>query len=280
MQGRGRIDTRQPISWRSPLARGLSRAWLGLPGQLGPVVAEVTTGSRDLGGALTNGAFWSGSPYGPAVEFDGTNDYVSVTNQTTLPTTLTLAVRLRRTGNGGANGSFAAAKDSNAAGRSFALGIDSSNQPYLEVNGSVQNSSYSGSALALGQWYWLVWTWDGTYHRFYQNAAYICYGTTSLTTSTTPLTFGRRSYSGYEGYFPGQVSEVWLWSRALSDNAPALAANAGGEVGAFVSQPAAYAGLFRRATPWAMLAAPTSPPPPPPAGSGFPAAVVGGGYGW
>ena len=280
MQGRGRIDTRQPINWRSPLARGLSRAWLGLPGQLGPLVAEVTTGSRDLGGALTNGAFWSGSPYGPAVEFDGTNDYVSVTNQTTLPTTLTLAVRLRRTGNGGANGSFAVAKDSNAAGRSFALGINSSNQPYLEVNGAPQNSSYSGSALALGRWYWLVWTWDGSFHRFYQDAQYIAYGATSLTTSTTPLTFGRRSYSGYEGYLPGQVSEVWLWGRALADGGAALAANATGEVGAFVSQPAAYAGLFRRATPWAMLAAPTSPPPPPPAGSGFPAAVVGGGYGW
>lgn len=73
------------------------------------------------------------------------------------------------------------------------------------------------------------------------------------------------------------------WLRPATEPRPggaALGANAAGEVGAFVSQPQAYAGLFRRATPWAMLAAPTSPPPPPPAGSGFPAAVVGGGYGW
>lgn len=277
----GRLYTPAPINRQSPLARGLYRVWLapaGLDG--GPLVPELMTGSRDLAGALTNGPTWAGSPYGPVLTFDGTNDYVSVTNQTTLPTTLTLAVRLRRTAGGGGNGSFAVAKDSNAAGRSFALGIDSSNQPYLEVNGSVQNSSYSGSALALGRWYWLVWTWDGTYHRFYQNAAYICYGTTSLTTSTTPLTFGRRSYSGYEGYFPGQVSEVWLWSRAMSDGGVALAANATSDVGAFVSQPAAYAGLFRRRDTRAWLYPTSPPPPPPPAGSGFPAAVVGGGYGW
>lgn len=254
------------INWAAPVAdhplnRGLVGWWLPLPNASGGQTLADLFGRYPF--ALTGGPSWGAGPgQFPGVTFDGSSQYGTAAALTALPTVLTLAARVKRVGSGGGFGNYAVAKDSDTAGRSFALGITAANLSYVEVNGSSQVTG--GAALTAGQWYWLVWSWDGSFTRFYQDQTYVGFNTAALTTSTTPLTVGRRAYSGFEGYFPGAVAEVRLWNRVLGDGSPSVGAAAGGEVVAFQDDARrGYPDTLRRGGPLPWPFTPSAAPPPP-----------------
>jgi hypothetical protein len=91
----------------------------------------------------------------------------------------------------------------------------------IESGGGASEAVAATSTLNLGQWYYVAYTYDGTYGRTYTNGVL-----TSLSASYVrsapypsdtgvPLYFGQRS-SG--GYFNGNLSNVQIYSTALSAN--------------------------------------------------------------
>lgn len=73
------VDYSQPINWGSELATGLIGFWMALPGlDQGNTLHNLCQMSAGPHGTLTNGPTWVGSPYGNAIRFDGTDDYVNI----------------------------------------------------------------------------------------------------------------------------------------------------------------------------------------------------------
>ena len=287
MQGRGRIDTRQPINWRSPLNRGLVRWWLGLPGQAGgPLLADLATGGRANAGTLTNGPTWAaGGPDGlPELALDGSDDYVDCGQATGLTGlaafSIEAACRPTSVSGGSANLRYVAAAENTgggAAATAFILRLSTSpvRWEWYVASGSTFYGPAIWTGVSAGADYHLVGTYTGASLALYVNG--VLAGTASGPGAGTPANAPAQpvclgsTATATGRAFAGRIRSVRGYSRAVS------AAEAWG---LYDQARLGYPDLLRRATPRAWLVAPTSPPPPPPAGSGFPAAVVGGGYGW
>jgi hypothetical protein len=69
------IDLGNPINKAHPLARGLVSFWLPLSNSYGGTKVYDLCGFNH--GTLINGSLWAGTPYGPGLLLDGTNDYLS-----------------------------------------------------------------------------------------------------------------------------------------------------------------------------------------------------------
>src|SRR5262245_39512882 len=85
----GSIYYGRPVNWGHPLNRGLAGWWLALPWWRGGMRWRDLCGKSH--GLLTNGPVWKGAYSRPggsgAVDFDGTNDIVTIANNNTLDIT-------------------------------------------------------------------------------------------------------------------------------------------------------------------------------------------------
>ena len=70
--------------------------------------------------------------------------------------------------------------------------------------------------MALNTWTQILVTYDGANQKFYKNGNLLnsVAKSPTLVNSTTNLNIGRHNGGGY--YFPGQISEVKIYNRALS----------------------------------------------------------------
>ena len=154
------------------------------------------------------------------LNFDGTNDWVSVPNASSLVTGST-AMSITgwfydnnlnygqglmgfRTG----TESFYLISLNN--GQIEARFINSSNvtsQPAIPVNTIVPNV-----------WQHFAFVYDGTHTYFYKNGTLVSSATASgtLTIGTTPFAIGKSTLGTFNFYYGGNIDEVTLWNKALS----------------------------------------------------------------
>lgn len=85
-------------------------------------------------------------------------------------------------------------------------------------NGNCWNNLGTNDALniPIGAWAQLVGTYDGSNMKSYRdgNLRKTCSYTQTPYTSTDPLTIG---YAGFHTYFNGQIDEVMIFNKALTD---------------------------------------------------------------
>ncbi|MDO8584562.1 MAG: LamG domain-containing protein [bacterium] len=156
---------------------------------------------------------------GNAASFDGSNDYIALTQSATLkPTTaFTVSAWVKRTANMVTwSGIFASPEASNSTGGFFLTGL-STNVIRLYIFNGVWVTADSKTVLAANQWYHVAATWTGSFMNVYINGILdmtpvansgIGYGTTARNAE-----IGR--YSAY-GNFPGPIDDVRIYNRALS----------------------------------------------------------------
>jgi hypothetical protein len=77
-----------------------------------------------------------------------------------------------------------------------------------------------GPNVKLGQWYTLIFTFDGFQSKFYVNGALVSTTTgsiTSFTPNTDPLFIGKCAQASYPYYFNGVIDEIRIYNRSLTD---------------------------------------------------------------
>lgn len=173
-------------------------------------------------GTLVNGATWSTTAkFGTAASFDGVNDRIDVadSNSLDLTTAMTLEAWVRPTANSGyrtvvlkevsgelAYSLYAADSDHGARPSGWARVANTSR--YADGTGSLPLNSYSHVAV----------TYNGSALVFYVNGVQTrsTAVTGSLMTSSMALRIGGNAIWGE--YFQGQIDEVRVYNRALSQN--------------------------------------------------------------
>jgi len=167
------------------------------------------------------GPTWTDSPYGPALEFDGSDDYVSADPDSSLDgkyLTVTAVLNHALAGTGWPrivdrvyNGQFAWYVREASLTLGFAVAGES---------GSFDDAYVSSSnAVVSGQWHHYAVSYDGDYARAYRDG--VEYGAKThavgpLATSTSELRIGQRSDAGSSRALKGGVACVKIWGRALS----------------------------------------------------------------
>ncbi|MGB3073368.1 MAG: LamG-like jellyroll fold domain-containing protein [Candidatus Moraniibacteriota bacterium] len=165
-------------------------------------------------GTLTNGPTITEGKLGQALNFDGTNDTVSI-SPTGLPTgSRTISVWAKATLlDGSYRGVIGYGNQNN--GEAFAIQINSSNE--WVITGWGAPNAVSGGAVVLNQWTHIVGTYSGGNASIYVNGVLV--GGPAAITSAPNLNYsaiGSRLDGGGD-YFPGQIDEVRIYNRVLSD---------------------------------------------------------------
>ncbi len=165
-----------------------------------------------------------------ALNFDGVNDYVSISNSSSItPSYITVSFWFKlnalttTTVSGGASTSsmYVLGKANNTAtDDAYVVYKSSGHLLYFHVK-SYLNAAVSTTSLSAGSWYFFTGTYDGANIKTYLNG--VLEGTTGYAGGTiaydsTALTIGRRyTASGYNAYFNGIIDELRIYSRALTD---------------------------------------------------------------
>ncbi len=155
------------------------------------------------------------------LEFDGTNDYVSVPDDIAhKPASVTVEAWVYINSNTNTNNSgaqYVIFKQNSRTGQfeGYCIYYDNSNN-FVGIVGSSDGHqrSVSSSAVNIQEWNHVALTANGTELKLYLNG--ILQGTDpgsySLDYGTNPLYFGRTGYADWEGYFNGRLDEVRIWS--------------------------------------------------------------------
>jgi len=150
-----------------------------------------------------------------AVAFDGANDFMSTSNSVSLGLTAPLSIEAWiKPDTLPAAGSFASIA---SKGQSYSLQL---NGPQLELTivqfGVPQRLLAPVGAIAAGQAYHVVGTYDGTTRRLYVNGTEVANAplTGGATSSTAGLYIG--SWDGTKEYFDGTIDEVAVYGKTLA----------------------------------------------------------------
>jgi hypothetical protein len=168
-------------------------------------------------GTLINGPTFN-SANGGSIVFDGVNDYVLVTGNSTLqPTSITLEAFFQRDGG---RTIISYSPDSNGATKTYSFEQVSNSSQFLSRVVTSNNASVTlnGPILATSTWYQVVMTYNGSTVTLYINGS--SYTSTSATgnisyVSNSNLNIGRKN-NGDGEYISGKFSIVRVYSRALS----------------------------------------------------------------
>jgi len=144
-----------------------------------------------------------------SLAFDGSNDYVEtsfVPNYTNITVSTWVKVL-----NNSATKPICAARDS--ANDGFLFYMSGSETPTIKLNGTTS----SGNAVTTNVWVHLLFTWDGSTIKFYQDGILVDSDSKSGTMAiTTAMEIGGESSNSYSYY--GNISEVAIYSSALTIN--------------------------------------------------------------
>lgn len=204
--------------------KGIIGAWLFNEG-VGTISTDVQGGNNGAFTGTTNPT-WAAGPYGLEINFiAGSLQGINVGNPPILNTlqsmTIVTSYHLLTAPTGGA-GYVLVGKDDATNGRSFALDVNSSGQgARFYLNGSSNGIAIEGRAPANGDDRVVVGTYDQATGalKLYIDGMLVANGTgttagVAVPTSTANLRFGRRDYSGAEGYLDGRLRYTYLANRA------------------------------------------------------------------
>jgi len=208
-QGTGRLDS------------GLAGYWKLDDGSGTSATDSSTNGNT---GTLTNGPTWTTGQVGGALDFDGSNDYVTMGDQSVHEgmAAMSLAGWIKMDNLPAAN-YFVISKSSGIG--QYRLAISSAGIPTFVV-ATNNNAWYSAgttangaTALTTSTWIHLLGTYDGQYVRLYVNGVLAGTGSQAISGAIVSNTSEfRLSYDTYGNYFNGQIDEVRIYNRALSES--------------------------------------------------------------
>jgi hypothetical protein len=198
-------------------------------GTAGEYKDSTTNANNGRGGGGTTAAVptaTTSGAIGTAQTFDGTNDYIAVTNAASLYVSgaFSLGAWVYRTANPSDGYGGYIFSDYNSTGNacSFALKIGGGTDTSVNtVSFGWENTSMplatSSATLALNTWTHVAATWDGTTRRLYINGAADGTNATSQSRSDNGGNTGIGRPGAANGqYCPAAIDEVFLYSGALS----------------------------------------------------------------
>lgn len=206
------VNTKSSVFARGSQIRlvtsGLGGFWSFNEADISGTTAYDRAGSAN--GTLTNGPTATAGKVGQALNFDGSNDYVTAANSIT---------------SNGASRTVAAWIYPNSVANSEFVSLENTLQSTgpLALFGirSAKLSVYHGgdyraatTALTTGRWYHVVYTYNssGNAVKMYLNGNQDYSGTVADANSGSEVHIG----VGYNGYFNGKIDEVRIYNRELS----------------------------------------------------------------
>jgi hypothetical protein len=221
------------VNWGHPLSRGLVGCWLF---NEGAGLRVKDSSNNRFHGALTNmdpHTTWVGDSIGKVLSFDGTNDFVNVlsTSNLNFGTSQDFSVATRFKIDSSAN---TPAQLFGILGKGyvlnephFRLGLDDATFDRVEFRLSSSSSSVSINTGSLGfkdgKWHSVVVSIKrDSFVRLYIDNKLIASGGASDAiniSNSTDVSFGMWKQVGYSNSnpLPGKISEVLIWTRALTD---------------------------------------------------------------
>ena len=158
------------------------------------------------------------------LDFDGTDDYIEIPDNTVLEPAenITVSCWVNLTNGGHINGYYVSKV--HTAGSSASYGIFKK-QPYffIQKSSGYVNSPQYGSSIVDAGWTHLVGTYDGSYARFYVNGIEVGNGTAG--SGAIDYTAEKAYIGAFDYYTPtsqvllpveGKISNVQIYNRALS----------------------------------------------------------------
>jgi len=169
------------------------------------------------------GAVWTEGIINGALSFDGSNDYVRIDDVVVAnPSSLTIASWFQKQGEG-SNYECVLHQSINTSigGSSYWMGVDSNDYLTATIGagtGVGWSAGQTNIRAILGEWIYLVASWDGSVVRVYVNGKYIKqYALTTYSNLDTPTRIGASS-DGANYRFNGLIDEVQIYSAALSQS--------------------------------------------------------------
>lgn len=171
-------------------------------------------------GSIFQATWFATGKFGKALAFDGSNDYVSVNDSSSLDLTnkMTLEAWVRPTATSGWRTVLMKENGSELAYGMYAR--ESTNRPsgWMRVNPTSGSSQSVGAtpALTTNAWNHLATTYDGASLKLYVNGTLRATKaqTGSMYVSSGPLKFGGNAMWGE--FFAGQLDEIRVYNRALT----------------------------------------------------------------
>lgn len=221
------LDTLYDVNNKSPVS-----VWIPSRDTAGNGTTTLTDLVGSNNGTLTNmdpATDWVVSDGKTALDFDGTNDYVSVPSSTTLnvPNAITVSAWFYANTSPGDNQGIVAKwrTASPADGRQYNIGLGPGRLPFggISSSGTFEASNFITSPTAVSALVWnhvvLVFV-PGVSIGLYVNGALATSSATTATTlfqGTAPLTIGHQAnLSISQLFFNGKIDDVRIFSQALS----------------------------------------------------------------
>jgi len=159
-----------------------------------------------------------------STSFDGTNDYISIADDSTIDITGDFSITMWAkfdTFPSSSAGEAILQKGDQSSNRAYGLSIyntsgDTNTQILLSTDGSNWFNTLKGSTnLSVGTWYHISATYDGTTVKLYLDGVLDSSEaeTDDIQANSSALVLG---YNGSAGFMDGRLANVGIWSRALS----------------------------------------------------------------
>ena len=170
-------------------------------------------------GTLINGPMWTVGNDGSGLQFDGSDDYVSVTDDDSLDITEMMTIEAWVKINNFTDDGYLLAKNMSTDQEvTYAVYIDSGERLHVVLDNTDLDTGY---VVSKGLWKHLVVTWNGTTVRLYVDGSERWSEDKSgpLTPNSRRLVVGARNDDGGPGtldHFDGLIDEFRIYNRSLS----------------------------------------------------------------
>jgi hypothetical protein len=205
---------------------------LSLDAQNTNLYAVSTTTAYDVSGNNNNGTLINGVQYvgdgNGSWKFDGTDDYINVTHNTSLNLTSQGTISTWINPFSLTQGLFTNIVAKNTGG---AVNQQSYTLSWRQVSGGLYGQICDGSGTynevlvsfptVANVWYNIVFTWNGSQLSMYNNGVVVGTSTQTINNQVllTDLTIGGYTYKGAGGgaeYFNGKISQTYIYNRGLT----------------------------------------------------------------
>jgi PKD repeat protein len=165
----------------------------------------------------THGTTWtSGGKYGYALSFDGVDDYVEVSDDSSLDIINEITIEAWVYPRSINDGNYHRVVDKYYGGTGYALRIETDGDFSIDVNGWMD----SEIALPGNSWSYIVGVSDGTYSTLYLNGqmvktGQIAFPSGNMEANNLPVRIGCWA-GGQQSHFDGIIDEVVIWNKKLS----------------------------------------------------------------
>ncbi len=165
-----------------------------------------------------------------SLTFDGVDDFVDIGNPSNLNSITSISISAWFKTTDAVGGLVIVGSDSNTQGRRYLLRTHNSSGIKLRFFSFSSNGSFNDiigtTNINDGQWHHVLAINNGTNLKIYVDGILDNSNTDgnliNTTFATPDINIGRKSYSGVEGYFDGNIDEVAIWSSDQSANASVI----------------------------------------------------------